>query len=80
MAPKKKQRATRTMYMHTIDGWPAKFTGREIIGAGKRVKLASSLKQIREEQARDAATMARRAWSPQYALGYVRVEVPANAR
>lgn len=43
----------RVMYMHTIDGYPAKYLerNRQITFAGKRgIRLVPSLAQIRREQ------------------------------
>lgn len=42
----------KTLYMHTLDGQPAEFqeNGNYVAFAHRRIKLASSLRQIRREQ------------------------------
>lgn len=63
-----------TYYMHTLDGHPAGFyDGRAVCFAHKRIKLATSLHQIRREQAISRANDDNRA---EFNYGYVTVLVP----
>lgn len=78
---------TRTMYMHTLDGKPASYSGHGspyvyFVGGRNRVKLVPSLRQIEREQ-RAACVEAVRdpsqhEWADPKRYGYVLVEVPVN--
>lgn len=78
---------TRTMYMHTLDGEPASYEECSdgsphiyFVGGRNKVKLATSLRQIRREQ--EASMEAAREsqygteWADSERYGYVLVEVP----
>jgi hypothetical protein len=63
-----------TYYMHTLDGMPAGFfDGRRVCFTRKRVPLATSLRQIRREQAISKANDDDRV---QFEYGYVTVTTP----
>ena len=86
---------TRTMYMHTLDGYPAVFqtngTGGAAwlayVGGRNKVRLTTSLSQIRKEWNRAAESCAEEEPGTRDAgvayirrCGYVLVEVPSSAR
>lgn len=74
---------TRTMYMHTLDGKPAKYTGDQIAFAShgryarKGIPLAASLDQIkRERKASDKWRRSQGFKTDIFTYSYVLVEVP----
>jgi hypothetical protein len=71
---------TRNFYLHVMNGAPAQFqpSTKTIVFAGKHCsRLATSLKQIRREQAIDRATVAGTNMANTYDLSYVRIPVAA---
>lgn len=66
-----------TKYMHTLGGRPAYFDGNQIVYPlryGKAVPLASSLKQIRSEQAKTKIWREKKGYAFNlFDYGYVRI-------
>lgn len=73
-----------TYYLHTLDGCPATFMDGHLVFAHLRIKPATSLRQIRREQAAsrewDAAFDKRAGKQPPMRYGYVTISVhPKNS-
>lgn len=65
-----------TMYMHTLEGQPASFyKGNGVCFAHKRIRLATSLRQIRREQAACRAMREKEKTRNDFKYGYVTVNV-----
>ena len=70
----------KSFYMHTINGKPGQYTpGFQIQYAGRsRVRLATSLQQIREEQILSTSWRANRGLFGKHTYGYVLVMPPTT--
>jgi len=82
---------TRTMYMHTLDGQPARFDARDggflyFCGGTATVVLVPTLRRLRREQQMAITAAASdpnqvcNGWHKPKRYSYVRVEVPSSAR
>lgn len=70
-----------TLYMHTLDGQPACFyRNNGICFAHKGIKLATSLRQIRREQAEDFRIRAGYVSGSNFKHGYVTIASPSGDR
>ena len=63
-------------YLHTIDGHPAAFKDTQICYGWHRMPLASSLKQIREEQKKTLVYRTRKGFRLLGKYGYLLVYLP----
>jgi hypothetical protein len=76
---------TLTMYMHTLNGKPAYFAGKQVVfalqGGSTRTQmpLARSLAQIRREQQASARWRAKNLFGAAFMYSYVRVSVPLKS-
>lgn len=68
------------LYMHTLDGEPATYCKRYGIYRGTRIKLATSLRQVRREKKATELLDLKNGESPEFHYGYVTVRVPAPTR
>ena len=70
-----------TYYMHTLNGCPAFFGGKQIcfmISSRKANPLASSLRQIRQEQRQTSEWRISHGYSDNKIYGYLRVLLPPS--
>jgi hypothetical protein len=66
----------RSYYLHTIDGKPAEFNHPYICFSNKRIKLADSLAQIRQEHDVTLANDDEAGKRGEFIYGYVTVVLP----
>lgn len=78
MKTKIKSKRSTVKYMHTINGYPARFLGDQIYYAyyKKPTALADSLKQIKKEQIASKKFRRGKGWSDcEWQYGYFQIEV-----
>lgn len=66
----------KNYYMHTIDAFPASFYKGQGVLFSSYVVLATSLRQIRSEQAESRRIRVKKGWNDSMNYGYKRVVLP----
>lgn len=69
-----------TLYMHTLEGQPAKFTGKQITFVGKRCAnpFRESLKQIYDDRLASCEYRHRKGFKNDMRYGYLAITLAAN--
>ena len=68
----------RTLYMHTLDGWPASFFKGEGVLFCNRITIASSLRQIRVEQDESQRIRTHKGITGKERYGYKLIVIPPS--
>lgn len=74
----KKRAKVTWYYMHTLDGRPAAFDGRQVHFMANGDRLVGSLKELREQQKASATYRAAHGYEALYPYGYRRVRLPSH--
>ncbi len=65
-----------SIYMHTLNGKPAAFDGRQVCYLWEGAPLVASLRELRRQQTASAAWRSKRGHAPYTDYGYRRLLLP----